>query len=138
MLPAAPTASNAFRRSSERPLSAKSFANMTVRYSNLRKLNYQAHLRRSTVRSMNDILVEKDARVVEEILTRELDVRREQLTHDVCLVDDLGADSLTLVEITMALEDQFNISIPDERWEKVRTVGDLLEALAELLQEQRR
>jgi len=111
---------------------------MTVRYSNLRKLNYQAHLRRSTVRSMNDILVEKDARVVEEILTRELDVRREQLTHDVCLVDDLGADSLTLVEITMALEDQFNISIPDERWEKVRTVGDLLEALAELLQEQRR
>ncbi len=87
---------------------------------------------------MNDILSEKDARIVEEILVRELDVRRAQLAHDARLVDDLGADSLTLVEITMAIEEEFNLSIPDERWERVRTVGDLFEALAELLQEQRR
>jgi len=87
---------------------------------------------------MNDILSEKDARMVEAILVRELDVRREQLAHDARLVDDLGADSLTLVEITMAIEDEFNLSIPDKRWERVRTVGDLFEALAELLQEQRR
>jgi acyl carrier protein len=87
---------------------------------------------------MNDILSEKDARAVEEILARELDVRRDQLTHDARLMDHLGADSLTLVEITMAIEEQFNLSIPDERWERVRTVGDLFEALAELLQEQRR
>lgn len=38
----------------------------------------------------------------------------------------------------MAIEDQFNLSIPDERWERVRTVGELVEALAELLQEQQR
>jgi acyl carrier protein len=87
---------------------------------------------------MNDILSEKDARMVEEILVRELGVPREQLAHDARLVDDLGADSLTLVEITMAIEDEFNVSIPDERWEMARTVGDLFEALAELLQEQRR
>jgi acyl carrier protein len=87
---------------------------------------------------MNDILSENHTQVVEGILRRELEVRREQLTHDARLVDDLGADSLTLVEITMAIEDQFNLSIPDERWEKVRTVGDLFETLAELLQEQRR
>jgi acyl carrier protein len=87
---------------------------------------------------MNDILSEKDARIVEEILTRELAVQREQLTFEARLVDDLGADSLTLVEITMAIEDRFNLSTPDERWEKVRTVGDLFETLAELLQEQRR
>jgi acyl carrier protein len=87
---------------------------------------------------MNDILSETNTRVVEDILTRELAVERGQLTHDARLMEDLNADSLTLVEITMALEDQFNLSIPDERWEKVRTVGDLFEALAELLQEQRR
>jgi acyl carrier protein len=86
---------------------------------------------------MNDILSENDARAVEEILTRELDVKREQLAPDARLMDDLGADSLTLVEITMAIEDQFNLSIPDERWERVRTVGELSETLAELLQEQR-
>jgi acyl carrier protein len=85
---------------------------------------------------MNDILSENDTRIVEDILTREL-AGRDQLTRDARLMEDLGADSLTLVEITMAIEDQFNLSIPDERWERVRTVGELLEALAELLQEQR-
>lgn len=86
---------------------------------------------------MNDILSEKDARAVEEILTAELNVKREQLTPEAHLVDDLGADSLTLVEITMALEDRFNLAIPDERWEQVRTVRELHEALAELLQHAR-
>jgi acyl carrier protein len=85
---------------------------------------------------MNDILSEEHTRMVEDILTRELAVEREQLTHDARLMDDLGADSLTLVEITMAIEDEFNLSIPDERWERVRTVGDLFETLAELLQAQ--
>ena len=87
---------------------------------------------------MNNILSAKDTAAVEEILTRELDVQREQLVPDARLMDDLGADSLTLVEITMAIEDRFDLSIPDERWERVRTVGELSEALAELLQEQRR
>ena len=87
---------------------------------------------------MKDILCEKDARVVEEILTEELGVEREQLTPEARLMDDLGADSLTLVEITMALEDRFSLAIPDERWETVRTVGELHEALAELLQERQR
>lgn len=87
---------------------------------------------------MNNILSEKDTAAVEEILTRELDVQREQLLPDARLMDDLGADSLTLVEITMAIEDRFDLSIPDERWERVRTVGELSDTLAELLQEQRR
>ena len=86
---------------------------------------------------MNDILSEKHIRLVQDILIRELDVEREALSNDSLLVDDLRADSLTLVEITMAIEDQFDLSIPDERWEKVRTVGDLFETVAELLQGQR-
>lgn len=87
---------------------------------------------------MNDTLSEKDARAVEDILTRELDVKREQLTHDSRIVEDFSADSLTVMEIIMAVEDRFSISIPDERWETVKTVGDLYETLAETLQEQRR
>jgi acyl carrier protein len=52
--------------------------------------------------------------------------------------EDLCSDSLALVEIAMAIEDHFNLSIPDERWDQVKTVGDLYEMLAELLQERRR
>ena len=75
---------------------------------------------------------------VKAIIVEELGVDEAEVTANARFIDDLGADSLTLVEITMAIEDEFNLSIPDERWERVRTVGDLFEALAELLQEQRR
>lgn len=82
---------------------------------------------------MNSILSEKDTKAVLGILVEELGVPEAQLTPDARLQEDLGADSLTLVEITMALEDRFNLSIPDEEWEKVSTVGDLFEALGDLL-----
>jgi acyl carrier protein len=83
---------------------------------------------------MNHLLPEKDAKAVLEILTEELGVQQSQLTTDARLKEDLGADSLSLVEINMALEDRFNLSIPDERLERVQTVGDIFELLAELLQ----
>jgi len=82
---------------------------------------------------MNDLLSEKDAKAVLEILATELGAAEAQLTNDARLEDDLGADSLTLVQINMALEDRFNLSIPDERLERVQTVGDVFELLAELL-----
>lgn len=82
---------------------------------------------------MNDLLSEKDARAVIEILTQELGVAEAQLTNDARLEEDLGADSLRFIEINMALEDRFNLSIPDERLEQVQTVGDVFELLAELL-----
>src|SRR3954447_8736496 len=85
------------------------------------------------VGNMNNLLSEKDGEVVTEILTRELGVSESQLTHDAKLREDLGADSLTLVEMNMALEDRFNLTIPDERSEAVQTVGDVFELLAELL-----
>ena len=83
---------------------------------------------------MNDLLSEKDAKAALEILAEELGVDQKQLTSDARLKEDLGADSLTLVEINMALEDRFNLSIPDERLERVQTVGDVFELLADMLQ----
>lgn len=82
---------------------------------------------------MNNLLSEKDTQAVLAILVQELDVQAAQLTPDARLQDDLGADSLTLVEITIALEEHFSLSIPEEQWERVSTVGDVFEALAELL-----
>lgn len=82
---------------------------------------------------MNNLLSEKDTKAVLDILVEQLGVQEAQLTPDARLQEDLGADSLTIMEITMAVEERFNLSIPDEEWEKVSTVGDLFEALAELL-----
>ena len=83
---------------------------------------------------MNHLLPERDAKVVLEILTEELGVDQSQVTADARLKEDLAADSLSLVEINMALEDRFSLSIPDERLERVQTVADMFELLAELLQ----
>lgn len=82
---------------------------------------------------MEDLLSEADRKIVIEILTRELDVKPSQLAPEARLDDDLGADSLSKVEITLALEERFNLSIPDERAERVHTVGDVYELLADSL-----
>ncbi|HYV29329.1 MAG TPA: acyl carrier protein [Candidatus Eisenbacteria bacterium] len=82
---------------------------------------------------MNNILSEEDTKAVLDILVEQLGVEQAQLTPDARLEEDLGADSLTLVEITLALEECLNLSIPDQEWEKVTTVGNLFEALADLL-----
>jgi len=82
---------------------------------------------------MNNILSERDTKAVLDILVEQLGVQEAQLTPEARLEEDLGADSLTLVEITMALEDRFDLSIPDEESGKVFTVGDLFEVLVELL-----
>jgi len=111
---------------------------MTVRYSNQCQSNYQDGWDSPYRFPMNDILSEKDTRIIEDILTHELDAQPEQLTYDARIMEDFSADSLTVMEIIMAVEDRFSLSIPDERWEKVKTVGDLYGALAESLQEQRR
>jgi len=82
---------------------------------------------------MNDYLSETDTKAVLDILVEQLGVGKDQLTPEARLQEDLGADSLTIAEITLALEEQFNLAIPDEQWERVSTVQDVFEALAELL-----
>lgn len=87
---------------------------------------------------MNDILSEKHIRIVEDILIETLEVNRDQLMPEARLQEDLGADSLDIADIIMQLEEELEISIPDEKSEHVRTVGELFETLADLLQQKSR
>ena len=82
---------------------------------------------------MNTILSDKDTQAVLDILAEKLGVQRTQLIPHAKIQDDLGADSLTVIEIAMAMEERFHLSIPDDQWETVSTVGDLLETIAKLL-----
>lgn len=66
---------------------------------------------------------------VKDIIVEELGVEREKLTEGASFMDDLGADSLDTVELVMAFEKEFDIDIPDEDAEKMRTVGDALKYL---------
>ncbi len=68
---------------------------------------------------------------VKDIIVEELGVEREKLTESASFMEDLGADSLDTVELVMAFEKEFDIDIPDEEAEKLKTVGDALKYLNE-------
>ncbi|MBX6351347.1 MAG: acyl carrier protein [Clostridia bacterium] len=61
---------------------------------------------------------------IKKIIVEQLGVDESQVTPDSSFVDDLGADSLDIVELVMALEEEFGMEIPDEDAEKIATVGD--------------
>ncbi len=61
---------------------------------------------------------------VKEIVSQQLDVDVNEIKETSAFIDDLGADSLAIVELVLAFEEQFEIDIPDEDTEKIRTVGD--------------
>ena len=61
---------------------------------------------------------------VKEIIVEQLGVKPEEVTNEASFVDDLGADSLDTVELVMALEEEFDVEIPDEDAEKIVTVVD--------------
>jgi acyl carrier protein len=63
---------------------------------------------------------------VKDIIEKELGVEREKLAPEASFIEDLGADSLDIVELVMEFEKEFNIDIPDDDAEKLRTVGDAL------------
>lgn len=67
------------------------------------------------------------AEKVKEIIVEQLGVDPEEVTVEASFVNDLGADSLDTVELVMALEEEFNIEIPDEEAEKLDTVGKAIE-----------
>lgn len=63
---------------------------------------------------------------VKAILSEQFDVEEDSITTDTLIEDDLGADSLDVVDLVMSLEDEFEIEVPDDEVENIRTVGDLV------------
>lgn len=61
---------------------------------------------------------------VKAVVVDQLNVEEEEVVDDASFIDDLGADSLGIVELVMALEEEFGVSIPDEDAENIKTVGD--------------
>ncbi len=68
---------------------------------------------------------------VKAILCNQFDVEEDTITTDTRLEDDLGADSLDVVDLLMSLEDEFDVEIQDEDIEKIHTVGDLVSYIEE-------
>ena len=71
---------------------------------------------------MNEMVFEK----VKSILIDQLDVEEEKVTPEASIADDLGADSLDIVDLVMSLEEEFDLEIPDDQVENIKTVGDIV------------
>lgn len=70
---------------------------------------------------------------VKKIIVEQLGVEEDEVTPEASFVDDLGADSLDVMELVMALEEEFDMQISDEDAEKIRTVGDAVNYIQERL-----
>lgn len=68
---------------------------------------------------------------VKMILSSQFDVEEDSITPETNIADDLGADSLDVVDMLMSLEDEFDVEIPDEEIERIRTVGELVAYIEE-------
>lgn len=68
------------------------------------------------------------------LISKQLEVEESQVTLDASFTDDLGADSLDTVELVMAFEEEFDIEIPDNDAEKIKTVKDAVEYLQNIVQ----
>ncbi len=68
---------------------------------------------------------------IKSIIAEQLGVKADEVTPEASFIDDLGADSLDTVELIMALEEEFNVEIPDEDAEKMTTVGDAMKYVSE-------
>lgn len=72
---------------------------------------------------------------VKKILCDQLDLEEEQVNEDSEVIDDLGADSLDIVDLVMTLEEEFDTVIPDEDIENLKTVGDIVKYIEERVAE---
>jgi acyl carrier protein len=71
------------------------------------------------------------AEKVKKMIVEQLGVNESEVQPEAKFIDDLGADSLDIVELVMALEDEYGIEIPDEDAEKIETVGDAIRYIEE-------
>lgn len=64
---------------------------------------------------------------IKALLAEQFDEDEDSITTDTSLTEDLGADSLDLADVLMAIEDEFDVEIPDEDIENIKTVGDIVD-----------
>jgi acyl carrier protein len=69
---------------------------------------------------------------VREIICKQLELEESDVTMDTNIKDDLGADSLDLVDLAISLEDEFEVEVPDNALEKFETVGDIVRFIEEM------
>ncbi len=69
---------------------------------------------------------------VKAIISEQLDIENEEIKDSQSFIDDLDADSLAIVELLLALEEQFEVSIPEDETEQIKTVGDAISYIQEL------
>jgi acyl carrier protein len=70
---------------------------------------------------------------IKEIIIDQLGVSEDEIVPEASFIDDLGADSLDIVELVMAMEEAFDVEIPDDDAEKIQTIGDAISYLKEKL-----
>ena len=72
---------------------------------------------------------------VKKISVDQLDVEEDKVTEAASITDDLGADSLDVVDLVMSFEEEFDIEIPDDQVEKIKTVGDIVKFIEEKVED---
>ena len=72
---------------------------------------------------------------VKAILAEQFDVEEDKVTADTDLQEDLGADSLDVVDLLMSIEDEFGVEVPDDEIENIKTVGDIVKYIENKVEE---
>src|SRR5438270_290325 len=95
-------------------------------------LRFARHFRLATNPNETNFMAEKSIEEkVKDIIVEQLGVNPEQVTPQASFIEDLGADSLDIVELVMAFEEEFSVEVPDEDAEKLQTVGDVIKYIEE-------
>ena len=72
---------------------------------------------------------------IKDIIVEQLDVEEDAVTMEASITEDLGADSLDVVDLVMSIEESFDVEIPDEEVENIKTVGDIVKYIETKVEE---